>query len=96
MAKIIQRKLAKRDFINIWHYTYKQWGEAKADQYLKELDQGIMTLSEHPEIGTACDHIRQGYRSYKIQHHILFYRLQSDEVEIVRVLHESMDTKKYL
>jgi toxin ParE1/3/4 len=88
----IQHK-AREDLKNIWLYSYGQWGEAQADKYFDELSDGINGLLDNPRIGRACDHIRTGYRKYPINKHVVFYRITSDRIEIIRVLHSSMDAE---
>ena len=92
---ITMRPLAKEDLKDIWLYTYSEWGEKQADKYLIELGSGIEGLIDNPELGMVCDYVTQ-YRQYLKNHHIIFYRIEGDEIIIVRVLHERMDPKLYL
>ncbi len=42
-------------------------------------------------------HLRKGYRAAKVKSHLIFYKLSSsDEIEIVRILHERMDIENRL
>jgi plasmid stabilization system protein ParE len=44
------------------------------------------------ELGKPCDEIRPGYRKFPQGSHLIFYRNGSDGViEIIRILHGSMD-----
>jgi toxin ParE1/3/4 len=95
MLKITKRPLAKDDLKDIWRYTYREWGEKQADKYIIELGKGINQLIDNPEIGTTCSYEIK-YHQYAINHHIIFYRINSTEIIIVRVLHERMDPKKHL
>ena len=96
MHDIFKKAKAEQDLIDIWVYTYERWGEAQADRYLDELDAGLRTLRRFPEMGADYSHVRTGYRRYSINHHRIFYRLTERSIEIVRVLHESMDPEPYL
>ena len=62
MLELLVRPRALRDLKEIWGYTAQQWGVAQADQYLCDLDREIQGLVKFPELGTACDPIRAGYR----------------------------------
>jgi toxin ParE1/3/4 len=42
-------------------------------------------------IGVARDDLRLGYRSIGVNSHRLFYRLDGDDIELIRVLHMRMD-----
>ena len=96
MHKLHKQALAQQDLINIWLYTYETWGEAQADQYFDELDSGLKTLCRNPVIGKNRDSIRDGYRSFQINRHVVFYKVASSTIQIVRVLHERMDPERNL
>jgi len=51
----------------------------------------IAFLATKPKSGKIIDHIRKGYLSSKVKSHYIFYRYTSNEIEIVRILHESVD-----
>lgn len=87
---------AEQDLLDIWLYTYRTWGETQADRYLDELHRGIRLLAENPTLGSDYGHIRHGYRRSSINYHRVFYRYSGDTLEIMRVLHESMDVESHL
>ncbi|MBU6338359.1 MAG: type II toxin-antitoxin system RelE/ParE family toxin [Rickettsiales bacterium] len=88
---------AQKDLENIYIYSFKEWGEKQADKYFDELDYSInKTLLQNPRIGTTYDHVRSGYRQYQINEHMVFYKITSDKIYIIRVLHKSMRFEKYL
>ncbi|MFT6263352.1 MAG: toxin ParE1/3/4 [Dasania sp.] len=91
--KIHVQVKAKSDLKTIWRYSFDQWGLEKANNYLFELDKAINTIAQNPEIGFSCDYIRTGYRQYNIKKHMIFYKIKTDKISILRVLHESMDYK---
>jgi toxin ParE1/3/4 len=91
MYEIHKQTAAEDDLVAIWRYSFETWGADQADLYLDALNDGIAGLAENPHLGTDCRHIRQGYRRLHIRRHIVYYRLQSTRIEIVRVLHERMD-----
>lgn len=96
MHRIVKKPLAEEDLIGIWHYSYNKWGADKATEYLLQLDAGIQGLAANPEIGKSCENIRLGYRSIQINRHVVFYNIQDDLIEIVRILHERMLPDKHL
>lgn len=55
MPRIHKQARAESDLIEIWLYTYDRWGEAQADRYFDELDEGIRQLGRIPELGRRCD-----------------------------------------
>ncbi len=89
-------KKAQKDLEDIYIYSFKEWGEKQADKYFEELDNSInKTLLQNPKIGVACDYIRSGYRQYQINEHLIFYKLTSKKIYIVRLLHKSMKFEKH-
>jgi toxin ParE1/3/4 len=93
--RITKTRSAENDLIDIWFYSFSEWGEAIADEYLDQLNSGIKRLCENPDIGMDCHVIREGYRRYQINRHLVFYRIKKTEIEIIRVLHDSMDIESH-
>ena len=82
---------AELDLRGIWLYTRATWGTEKANSYLKQLESGFERLCDHPEIGKRRDEVRSGYRSFAQKQHVIFYRDNEQQIEIIRVLHSRMD-----
>ena len=59
------------------------------------LDEAFKELSNDTQLGKAVNDIRQGYYKYKIGKHLIFYRLQNNDIEIVRILHQKMDIETH-
>ena len=95
MRKIHKHACAETDLIEIWLYTFDRWGEAQAERYFDELDRGINQLGRYPKLGNLCDHIREGYRSLRINRHVVYYTATPSVVHIIRVLHERMDPDRH-
>jgi len=90
-------KKAKADLKDIARYTRETWGREQRNVYLKKIDDIFHQLSNNPAQGRNCDHIREGYRKYGIGKHYIFYRtIAPDQIEIVRILHGSMDIEERL
>jgi toxin ParE1/3/4 len=96
VREIVRLPRARRDLIDIWLYTAEQWDEEQADRYLRHLDDAIRQLAENPFLGSDCSHVRKGHRRVPAGRHRIFYRFDKDRVEIVRVLHASMDFPAHL
>lgn len=97
MGRYIFSKKAIEDISSIWNYTVETWSEAQADTYYYLLIKGAKDLAENPRTGKRYDEILDGLRGYKVKRHILFYVVLAEgDVEIVRILHESMDISKHL
>ena len=91
MLKIHKQAKAEDDLINIWLYSLDKWGINQADSYLDNLNNSLNNIAANPDIGTACEHIRKGYRKLNVREHYVFYRYTQDTVYIIRVLGDEMD-----
>lgn len=85
---------ADQDIIEIWHYTREMWGKKQANRYLGRIEKCLIDLVAQPGLGKPRDEIRTGYRSFQMDHHLIFYRQNfQKQIEVVRILHERMDYK---
>jgi len=64
--------------------------------YMYKLRRAIECAATDPRIGRSCDEIRLGYRKLSVGSHTLYYRLIGDVIDIVRILHQRMDTDRHL
>ncbi len=87
---------AFHDIENIWLYTVETWSLEQADRYYNLLFDEIEYISDHPLSGRNVDHIRKNYRCSKVKSHLIFYKYKKPEkkVEIIRILHQSMDVEE--
>jgi toxin ParE1/3/4 len=98
MAKARYRltRTARQDLAEIGRYTERRWGVAQRRAYLAQLDARMDLLVDHPQVGVAREDVRPGYRCLREGRHLIFYRAAADTVEIVRILHQRMDVRRYL
>lgn len=88
-------QLALTDLRSIGRYTQTTWGREQRDRYLAKLDQSFHLLAQEPQRGRDCADIRVGYRKYHVGRHLIFYRMAQDGIEIIRILHDSMDIESH-
>lgn len=85
------------DLDKIWIYTFKKWSKEQADRYYSLLIDEIQFLRSNYYTGKSADNIRPGYRVSYVKSHIIFYKVLDEErLEIVRILHQSVDIEKWL
>lgn len=96
MTNVSIRPLAEEDLIHIWQYSYKQWGEERADCYLDDLYDAMQSISEFEFLGMSLDELPKEYRYLKINNHYIFYIVDDEAIEVIRVLGEEMDMVKHL
>jgi len=89
---------ASRDIENIWLYTFKIWSIEQANRYFNLIMDEIEYLAENPKSGIDYDEVRKGYFRSRIKSHFIFYIInqQHKEIEIIRILHQSMDIETRL
>ncbi len=96
MTELVIRPRAQDDLKGIWRYSFEQWGEARANRYLRDLEREIKGLLDFPELGVSYGHAREGYRALHVHRHLVFYRILKGRLEVVRVLHEVMQVDNHL
>ena len=87
---------AKRDLEAIWLYTLEEWGLEQAIHYTDELTDIFAQLAVGPQLGTACDHIRTGYRRRRVGRHAVYYRTTDYGIAVIRILHDRMLPTRHL
>ena len=88
---------ATEDLEGIWVYTFENWSIEQADRYYNLIIDEIGFITNNFMSGKPMDYVREGYRASKVKSHLVFYKKTTDgKVEIVRVLHESMDIENRL
>lgn len=97
MAKYVLTKKAVEDLSNIWEYTYDEWSESQADIYYELLIDSFVEISVNPKMRKKYEEIEKNLLGSMVGKHIVFYRiLKPTEVEIIRILHGSMNLKNRL
>lgn len=83
---------AVEDLEYIWTYTLHKWSIEQADRYYNLIISEIEFITQNFMAGKSMYHIKVGYRASIVKSHLIFYRKSHDsKVEIIRILHQSMD-----
>jgi toxin ParE1/3/4 len=96
MSQLRLTPKARADLDAIWEYTAKHWGVEQAEAYLLSLGETMKLLANQPGLGRNIDDIREGCFKFPAASHIFIFRLQPNIVEIIRILHKSMDVERHL
>jgi len=91
MLTIIKSVQAEQDLINIWSYSYKEWGDDQADYYLDLLNDGFKLIANNPGMCRLRKEFIKPIYLHMCEHHLIIYIFNKAELNIVRVLHESMN-----
>lgn len=96
MAEYRLSPAAERDLESIWRYSRQEWSLEQADRYIDILEAAFAQLAESPKTAPACDHIRPGYRRRSVERHMIYFRITSYGIAIIRILHVNMDAVRHL
>ncbi len=95
MAKYILTNKSVQDLAKIWNYTFEKWSEKQADYYYEILISNCRAIAKNPNLGTSYDIILPNLLGFKVNRHVIFYRiLDSNTIEVIRILHGRMDLRK--
>ncbi len=86
---------AKQDIKEIWFYSVASRGEKRAEAYVAQLEIQFEKLAEYPKLGRDRSEINKNYRSMLAEKHVIFYVVNGRYIDIIGVLHSSMDVFKY-
>ena len=77
---------AAEDLRRLYRFGVEQFGLPQADSYFDGLFDRFDQLTENPHLYRAVDEIRPGYRRSAFGGHAIYYRVDGDSIEIMRVL----------
>ena len=96
MKRYILSPAAQADIASIRKYTTQRWGRAQTEKYSVRLRERLRWLADNPLLGKARDEVKESYRSFHEGSHVIFYRMAGDDIEIIGILHQSMDVEQHL
>ena len=85
---------AEIDLKTIYNYSLKTWGQKQANNYIDALEKSFFLLLENPYLGKPRNELKQDYHSFIIKKHIIFYSVNNEQVNILRILHARMDVNQ--
>lgn len=96
MPKYILSPQAQSSLKNIRLYSLKHFGQQQTTKYLKELRNKMKGLAKTPQSGQERNEIKSGYYSAFVGSHTIYYRIANNQIEIIDVLHQSMEPMRHL
>jgi toxin ParE1/3/4 len=82
---------AESDLLGIWHYIFQESNTQTADRLIESIIDGVFLVARHPFAGRLRNELRAGLRSFPIRSYVLFYRIDGENINILRVLHGQRD-----
>lgn len=86
---------AKSDISNIWRYTAENWSVEQADACYDGIADALDDIAKGYTIGMPVD-VRHGVQKYLLMSHVIYFRTSANAIEVLRVLHQSMDVRRHL
>lgn len=96
MTELRLSEEAEQDLVDIYIYTFENFGFKQAEDYTECLYKNLNTIQENPGIGRTAKEIFSNLRRYTYKSHIIFYGIEEDFISIVRIVHHSMDTENLI
>ena len=96
MTQYILSPEAQRSLKAIKSYSIKHFGTKRTKTYLQSIQTRMQDLAENPLRGIIRKDLKVGYYSDFIGSHTIYYRLRLIHIDIIDVLHQSMEPSKHL
>ena len=82
---------AESDLDDIWYYVASRSGSLDvADRFIDSITARFCLVASRPNIGRSRDEdLRPGLRSFPVGEYVIIYRIQDEDVVILRVLRGS-------
>ena len=77
---------AENDLIRIHQYGFRKYGETQAEQYYLAFFEQFERIAENPLLFQSVYHVREGYRRCVCGADSIYYRINGEMVEIIRIL----------
>ncbi len=92
--QIIVKKRFTNKIVRLLDYLETEWGKTVADNFLKEIDRRLDTLSEQPLMGVVNNNAITVRSILITKHNRLYYRIKVNTIEIVNMYDTRMNPKK--
>ena len=96
MRSIVLTPRARDDVLAISDYTLTRWGDAQMGRYVDQLHKRFEQLARLPRLGKLRPDLGRHYRSAPQGSHVIFYRVTTTHLVIVRILHGRMSAERHL
>ena len=96
MRSVVLRPEAEIDIAEAAHYTVGRWGHEQARHYIGDLRAAIERLASNGMRYRQDAELHPGLRRMKVGHHIVWYLIDNETVDVVRVMHEQRDMRRFM
>jgi toxin ParE1/3/4 len=88
--------LAQADLASIFAYGVENYGGGQAIAYSQRIEERFRQLLAYPYLGRSEPDLHRLIRSLACGSHRIHYSLDDDTIIIRRILHKSVDVKRWL
>lgn len=85
---------ATEDLIDLWLYISND-SLQNADKFIDHIHQQCRLICSNPEIGRERNELSPGIRSFPVTRYIVYYRIKSKALEIVRIMSGYRDIEQF-
>ncbi len=96
MGRLRLSPAAKDDLDDIWDFTVKRRDASQAEVYVVALGRTLQLLAASPQLGRSIDKVRAGYFKFPAASHVVYYKVRTDGIDVIRILHKSMDAELHI
>ena len=96
MRDIALRPKAEADIEDAADYTIEQWGHDQARRYIGDIRQAIGRLAIDGLRYPLEDQAFPGLRRMRSGHHFVFFLIDDNRVDALRVMHERRDAVRHV
>jgi toxin ParE1/3/4 len=86
---------ALEDLREIREYTLRNWGERQENLYLEAMWARFAEILNDPSRFRPREDLFPGCKVAAQEKHIILFRVESDVLQIIRVLHSAMDINRH-
>lgn len=87
---------ADEDLVELYTYSFLEFGEHRADAYFESLDDCLQRLADNPQLGMDVTGLRRDYYRFVHQRHSIYYKKSRSGILIVRILGPGMSAERNL
>jgi len=77
---------AEADLLTIWAWGAAHFSPDAANAHLRDIQRAASHLTDFPQSGVERDQLSPGIRSIVVYPTVLFYRIGSQSIDVVRVV----------
>jgi len=93
---VIRTEKAEEDIKEIYKHSFGEFGEAQAEKYYAGLEKRFISILEKTVHSTDYSFVAHNLRRTNYMSHAIYYRIEGDDVVIIRVLGQKMDELRHL